>query len=909
MKLSQIIVFLIVVTVLWVPVKAGTQGTFADDSLKQKLDASRSVTATSEVLGPILPNLAFTPRAGWWAPLVPRGSDNATENEVPAPVLLPGDEEQTWLNVSCQNDAAVSCDPPTLTIHSDGILLETINYLFGIAPHGYFGRLNLGPSVFTGGRHTLRVTADPDDVISELNEDDNVLAVQYAWAPQALSYETPVVREAPPSSMADLDLLPGAAVENCDGVRITKGINLLVPRYDWMVVWNQRLASMGLSYFMKLYEATDDPEDGFMSVLGGTQWGGGLEALIINMRQVTPTSFDVGIYNYSDTPESYEIGLTSEGATDLIFGGEIATPFTGDRVRIVEFHSSISNLGPATLTLATDPSLTSLSPLHIGWLAPANEIANLADLNDMEFTDAKGLAKINFTISQIGYHAAVIYQDDATAPLTFTLGLWGAMPDLEPYRPPGWGAALVPRSAADATEGSCALPDTLYGEIAATWLNVTLINSGNAVADTVGFVPLVDGDTEMSLWNPVAFLAPNETWSKINLTKLIASEPFTVPGGRHTLTSKVDWREDLAESVERNNWTGAQYCWSPAVIPAGPMTRDAPPDRTGGHADCDPGQTLYNNCDGLRLGPPNGSPWRGFAVMPPALTVDIDVALYEPLIGTQEGFGPNPLAQSSWPAGAIDFVLINDNVAPETPYDVGVVRNDETIYSSYNLEAVTAVHVGGFPVGPTETFSMPAGHMLALYEYFLAPGPQLISLQDMGSNVDWGISIYGQDDFFCRTNHLPSGSAFSEPAGITEQIYVNIPNTGNYCIAVWKVNRDQLNLDGTYCLSFAPGATAVDDPVPNPVKSALLNSATPNPFNPRTVIHFTLAADGPCNLVVYDLQGRIIRSLVAEERRAGLNTASWNGLDDNGNQVASGVYLAHLAACGTTDQLKLTLVK
>ena len=63
------------------------------------------------------------------------------------------------------------------------------------------------------------------------------------------------------------------------------------------------------------------------------------------------------------------------------------------------------------------------------------------------------------------------------------------------------------------------------------------------------------------------------------------------------------------------------------------------------------------------------------------------------------------------------------------------------------------------------------------------------------------------------------------------------------------------------------------------------------------------------DVIIVDLQGRLVRSLVAEHRPAGPNSAAWNGLDDRGRRAASGVYLARLRAGAEMDLLKVTLVK
>ncbi len=70
-----------------------------------------------------------------------------------------------------------------------------------------------------------------------------------------------------------------------------------------------------------------------------------------------------------------------------------------------------------------------------------------------------------------------------------------------------------------------------------------------------------------------------------------------------------------------------------------------------------------------------------------------------------------------------------------------------------------------------------------------------------------------------------------------------------------------------------------------------LRQNTPNPFNPVTSISYDVPERGHVTLQIYDVSGKLVRSLVNGEKQAGTHTVSWNGLDKSGMQVSSGVYL------------------
>ncbi|MBM3308391.1 MAG: T9SS type A sorting domain-containing protein, partial [Candidatus Eisenbacteria bacterium] len=84
---------------------------------------------------------------------------------------------------------------------------------------------------------------------------------------------------------------------------------------------------------------------------------------------------------------------------------------------------------------------------------------------------------------------------------------------------------------------------------------------------------------------------------------------------------------------------------------------------------------------------------------------------------------------------------------------------------------------------------------------------------------------------------------------------------------------------------------------------------TPNPFNPDTVFRFALPQACPVRLVVYDLAGRRVRTLVDGPVPAGLQTATWDGRTDRGERAASGVYFCRLETGAGELSRKVVLLK
>ena len=95
----------------------------------------------------------------------------------------------------------------------------------------------------------------------------------------------------------------------------------------------------------------------------------------------------------------------------------------------------------------------------------------------------------------------------------------------------------------------------------------------------------------------------------------------------------------------------------------------------------------------------------------------------------------------------------------------------------------------------------------------------------------------------------------------------------------------------------------------SPSRATRLLQNTPNPFNPVTLIRFTLAQTGPVSLRIYDERGRLVRTLIASELPMGDHQISWEGRDVAGRSVASGVYHYVLRTADSDLRGKMTLIR
>lgn len=96
---------------------------------------------------------------------------------------------------------------------------------------------------------------------------------------------------------------------------------------------------------------------------------------------------------------------------------------------------------------------------------------------------------------------------------------------------------------------------------------------------------------------------------------------------------------------------------------------------------------------------------------------------------------------------------------------------------------------------------------------------------------------------------------------------------------------------------------------PAPSRDLVLLLNYPNPFNPSTTIRYELSSPQPIELAIFDVRGRLVRALYTGEKGEGLHEERWNGTDESGTTVASGVYYVRLAGDHQAMTRKIVLLK
>ena len=89
----------------------------------------------------------------------------------------------------------------------------------------------------------------------------------------------------------------------------------------------------------------------------------------------------------------------------------------------------------------------------------------------------------------------------------------------------------------------------------------------------------------------------------------------------------------------------------------------------------------------------------------------------------------------------------------------------------------------------------------------------------------------------------------------------------------------------------------------------LLNDNYPNPFNPLTTINYNIPGDGFVNITIYDMMGRVVKTLVNISQTAGFKSVQWNATNDRNEPVSTGLYLYTIKAGNFRQTKKMVFLK
>lgn len=248
---------------------------------------------------------------------------------------------------------------------------------------------------------------------------------------------------------------------------------------------------------------------------------------------------------------------------------------------------------------------------------------------------------------------------------------------------------------------------------------------------------------------------------------------------------------------------------------------------------------------------------------------------------------------------------------------VTFLGNETTIMSTAALDATPAPLPVTFGQTWTEAFSDTSDNQLTQMRTVNSLSATLTvdawgTATVGGANVET-LRICALDTTISSVFLLSDGSQVSGP-DTTISINYTFPTKANGFIAQIGSLPGETNPNFTMAtdiLRVKEGITTSVDENPGealPTTFDLLQNY-PNPFNPETQIRYTVGAAGPVELAVFDLQGRLVKTLIDQELPVGSHSVRWDGTDTSGAKVASGRYIYRLKAGDEIKSKMMIMVK
>ena len=196
------------------------------------------------------------------------------------------------------------------------------------------------------------------------------------------------------------------------------------------------------------------------------------------------------------------------------------------------------------------------------------------------------------------------------------------------------------------------------------------------------------------------------------------------------------------------------------------------------------------------------------------------------------------------------------------------------------------------------------------------------SWTNLGSGADgpvYGLTVYDDQLFAGGSFTTAGGTSANRIAAWNGSSWSPLGTGVNYWVEDLTVYDNRLVAGGqftiaggkisAYVATWEEIATGIDGGGDVTAYSVELVQNHPNPFNPSTMISFSLSTRAQIRLSIYDVQGKLVIHLVEGVLGEGVHKAVWNGKDMRGNPVTSGLYFYRLRTGDATLSKKMLLLK
>jgi len=198
-------------------------------------------------------------------------------------------------------------------------------------------------------------------------------------------------------------------------------------------------------------------------------------------------------------------------------------------------------------------------------------------------------------------------------------------------------------------------------------------------------------------------------------------------------------------------------------------------------------------------------------------------------------------------------------------------------------------------------------------------GPGWDDINSLSPTSDGGYILSGekwveendsQDIWLIRVNDMGDTLWTTTLGDSSHEVAYDVKQTfdDGYIVTATKHNEDY-DVDQTWLLRFGEKAVGIGLPAGQIPAQFVLEQNYPNPFNSRTVINYELPIANEVELSIYNLLGQQIITLVSERQNAGTHQVEWNGFDQSGRTVSSGIYLYKLESENYIQTRKMMIIR
>ncbi|UCD95378.1 MAG: T9SS type A sorting domain-containing protein, partial [Candidatus Zixiibacteriota bacterium] len=274
---------------------------------------------------------------------------------------------------------------------------------------------------------------------------------------------------------------------------------------------------------------------------------------------------------------------------------------------------------------------------------------------------------------------------------------------------------------------------------------------------------------------------------------------------------------------------------------------------------------------------------------------------------------------------AIDYNLQNGeyriiirtklNAPPDATFSADVKIGDTrlTLFKDYPAPPLTAKPTGGFESG------------CFVFYYTVEPvssvfPPNGSTSETARPTFDWTGLVSDLPDgamyHFQLSRYYDFRSPICEYNGLKVPEYTSPNELSHDLVYYWRFRttydgQDYSEFSHAFAVYISPKPTDIGDTgdMSTLPGSFSLSQNYPNPFNPRTFIKYRIPVRADVELLVYNLLGQKINTLVNETKSAGTHSVDWDGTDESGQTVAAGVYFYQLTAGDYSEARKMVFLK